>query len=259
VKPVIDLHVARYAREGSTILEDIRLTVGAGEHWALLGANGSGKTSLLSIITGYEWPSEGWVSVLGERYGSCDMPAIKRRIGYVSAGFSRRFPADQVAEEVACSGLHAMIGHWRVWTEDEQAQGREALGRVGAAGLAKRRFGVLSEGEKQRAIIARALVTSPELLVLDEPCTGLDPAARERLLTDLSRTFREGETSLLLVTHHVEEIPPFVTHVLVLREGRVLAAGPKQEVLRSEVLTEAFGAPCELTVDGARYALRVQL
>ncbi len=256
--PLIDLHVARFARDGVTILDDVRWTVRQGEHWAVLGANGSGKTTLLSILTGYEWPSEGWVSVLGERYGACDMPALKRRIGFVSAGLGRRIPATQRAVEVAASGIAAMIGNWRAWSEDELARGRAALARMGAGGLADRPFGILSEGEKQRAVIARALVPEPALLVLDEPCAGLDPAARERLLADLGGACAEpGGTPLVLVTHHVEEIAAFVTHALVLRDGRVLAAGPKADVLTSATLSRAFAAECEVRERDGRYELRV--
>jgi iron complex transport system ATP-binding protein len=257
--PVIDLHVARFAREGRAILEDVRFTVQPGEHWAVLGANGSGKTTLLSIIAGFEWPSEGYVSVLGERYGACNMPAMKRRVALVSASLARRFPGHQRAEEVAASGLAAMIGNWKAWSEAELERGREALERMGAGALAARPFGVLSEGEKQRTMIARALVTDPALLVLDEPCSGLDPAARERLLADLERGCAgPAGTPVVIVTHHVEEIPAFVTHVLVLRDGRVLAQGDKPSVLREETLGEAFDAECELTSDEGRYGLRVR-
>jgi iron complex transport system ATP-binding protein len=257
--PVIDLHVARYARDGRAILEDVRWRVEAGQHWAVLGANGSGKTSLLNIVAGFEWPSEGSVSVLGERYGACDMPAMKRRVGLVSASLSRRVPAHQRALEVATSGLTAMIGNWKVWTEDELARGREALRRMGAADLEGRPFGVLSEGEKQRTVIARALVTDPALLILDEPCSGLDPAARERLLRDLERGCAGPRgTPVVIVTHHVEEIPAFVTHVLVLRAGRVLARGEKSEVLDADTLGAAFDAECELTSSGGRYSLRIR-
>jgi iron complex transport system ATP-binding protein len=256
---VIDLHVARYARDERAILDDVRWTVSPGEHWAVLGANGSGKTSLLAIVAGFEWPSEGWVSVLGERYGRCDMPAMKRRVGLVSASLSRRIPAHQRAEEVAASGLTAMIGNWKAWSEDELERGRAALARMGARGLAERPYGVLSEGEKQRAAIARALVTDPALLLLDEPCAGLDPAARERLLRDLERGCAGPDgTPVVIVTHHVEEIPAFVTHVLVLREGRVLARGEKARVLESRILSEAFDAECELVANEGRYVLHVR-
>ncbi len=256
--PIIDLHVARFVRDGVSILEDLRWTVRAGEHWAVLGSNGSGKTSLLSIVAGHEWPSEGWVAVLGERYGACDMPSLKRRIGFVGAGLARRVPSHQRAEEVAASGLSGSIGNWRPWTADELARGRDALGRMGAGGLGGRAFGVLSEGEKQRTVIARALVREPALLVLDEPCAGLDPAARERLLLALGEVCAGPRgTPLVLVTHHVEEIASFITHALVLREGRIVAAGPKDEVLTNATLSHAFAADCELRVRGGRYDLRV--
>src|SRR5690606_40437874 len=133
--PIIDLQ-ARFVRDGRVLLDDVRWTVRRGEHWALLGANGAGKTTLLNIVAGYEWPSEGWVSVLAERYGECDMRSLKSRVGFVTAGLSRRMHAQQSAVEVATSGLAGMIGNWRAWTEEELARGRQALARMGAADVA---------------------------------------------------------------------------------------------------------------------------
>lgn len=258
--PVVDLHVAAFDREGRRILDDVRWTMGAGEHWVLLGANGSGKTSLLAIVAGYEWPSEGWVHVLGERYGRCDMPALKRRIGLVSARLFDWLPGRQRSVEVAATGLYAEIGAWRALSEADLAAGREALARIGAESVADAPYGVLSQGEKQRVMIARALVRAPELLILDEPCAGLDPVARERFLADVGRVCAgPGGPALLMVTHHVEEVRPPVDHALLLAGGKVVAQGPLRTTLSSQSLSETFGASVILEEDGegGRYRLRI--
>jgi len=258
--PLVDLHVRAFVRDGRRILDDVRWTMGAGEHWVLLGANGSGKSTLLSIVAGYEWPSEGWVRVLGEEYGRCDMPALKRRIGLVSARLFDWLPPRQRAVEVAATGLYAEIGAWRTLGDADLEAGRAALARIGAEAIADAPYGVLSQGEKQRVMIARSLVRAPELLILDEPCAGLDPVARERFLADVgSVCAAPGGPSLLLVTHHVEEVRPPVGHALLLREGRVVASGALETALRSETLSRTFGVPVVLegVAAASGYRLRV--
>src|SRR5512139_3493578 len=256
--PIVDLHVASFVRDGRRILDDVRWTMRAGEHWVLFGANGSGKSTLLSIVAGYEWPSEGWVSVLGERYGRCEMPAIKRRIGLVSARLFDWLPDRQRAVEVAATGLYAAIGAWRVLTPADLEAGRATLARIGAEAVADAPYGVLSQGEKQRVMIARALVRAPELLILDEPCAGLDPVARERFLEDVGGVCAApGGPTLLMVTHHVEEVRAPIDHALLLRDGRVVVEGPLERALTSETLTRTFGAPVALERAGGSLRLRV--
>ncbi|HVU00671.1 MAG TPA: ATP-binding cassette domain-containing protein, partial [Polyangiaceae bacterium] len=226
--PVVDLHVERHYRVelSRPILEDVRFRVERGEHWALVGANGSGKSTLLAIVSGELWPSRGTIRVLGGEYGRIDKREHKKKIGVVSAALYQNLPPGDLAVEVAASGIDAMIGKWGAPPPENLARGRRALGRVGAQGWAEKPYGVLSQGEKQRVMIARALVNDPALLILDEAGSGLDPVARERFLEDLGRLAEapDGPTQLH-VTHHLEEIPPFVTHAMVLAEGRVLAAG----------------------------------
>jgi len=206
VASVLDLHVETFTRDGVDILRDIRWQVKPGEHWAVLGANGAGKSSLLSIVAGYEWPSRGRVAVLGETYGKCDMRALKERIG--------------------------------------------------AYAFRNKRYGVLSQGEKQRVMIARALVTNPDLLILDDPCAGLDPGARERLIKDVDRLCATSNgPTLILVSHHVEEIPAQGTHGLLLKDGRVLAAGRLNEVLTDQLLSELYDYPCKVGSSNDRYWL----
>jgi iron complex transport system ATP-binding protein len=258
MQPILEMHIERWEREERVVLEDVRLTVSRGEHWVILGPNGAGKSSLLSILTAYEWPSRGFVRVLGETYGRCDMNAMKRRMGLVSATLGAWLRPMDIAEEVVASGLYAVIGPWRIYDDEDRRRGRDALARLRAEGLVGRPYGRLSQGERQRVLIARALVKAPELLVLDEPCVSLDPVARERFLTDIERLVADDGPTTLVVTHHVEEIPRFITHALVLAEGGVVASGPVASALTSETLSKAFGAPCTLHSAGGRFRLEVR-
>jgi len=254
---VLDLHVETFTRDGVDILRDIRWQVMPGEHWAVLGSNGAGKSSLLSIVAGYEWPSRGRVAVLGEVYGKCDMRALKERIGWVSSALFEWLPARQSARQVAATGIHATIGNWHDLSAKDLIRADDALRSIGAYAFRNKRYGVLSQGEKQRVMIARALVTNPDLLILDEPCAGLDPGSRERLIGDVNHLCakRNGPT-LILVSHHVEEIPASGTHALLLKEGHTLAAGPLSEVLTDALLGELYDYPCKVGSDKGRYWLR---
>lgn len=254
--PVLDLHVETFTRDGVDILRDIRWELMPGEHWAVLGANGAGKSSLLSIVAGYEWPSRGRVAVLGETYGKCDMRALKERIGWVSSALFGWLPARQSARQVSATGIHATIGNWHALSAKDLIRADDALRSIGAYAFRNKRYGVLSQGEKQRVMIARALVTNPDLLILDEPCAGLDPGARERLIEDLDRLCaKENGPTLILVSHHVEEIPAHGTHGLLLKDGRALAAGPLSEVLTDELLSELYDHPCKVGSSNGRYWL----
>ena len=256
VASVIDLRVETFTRDSVEILRDIRWKVAHGEHWAVLGPNGAGKSSLLSIVAGYEWPSRGEVAVLGETYGRCDMRALKERIGWVSSSLFSWLPARQSARQVAATGIHATIGSWHALNTEDLIRADDALRRIGAYSFRNKRYGVLSQGEKQRVMIARALVTNPELLILDEPCAGLDPGTRERLIEDVDRLCGKPDgPTLVLVSHHVEEIPAHGTHALLLKEGRTLAAGPLNEVLTDALLTELYEFPCRAGSDNGRYWL----
>lgn len=253
---VLDLHVESFMRDETPILQDIRWEVTSGQHWAVLGANGAGKSSLLSIVAGYEWPSRGRVAVLGHEYGDCDMRALKSRIGWVSSSLFTWLPDRQIAREIAATGIHATIGNWHTPSENDLRRADEALGQIGALELRHKRYGVLSQGERQRVMIARALVTEPDLLILDEPCAGLDPGARERLIEDVDRLCaKTGGPTLLLVSHHVEEIPAHATHGLLLKAGKTLASGPLDEVLTSARITELYDYPCRVESNGGRYSL----
>jgi iron complex transport system ATP-binding protein len=254
---VLDLHIDAFIRDGTEIMRDIDWQVTEGEHWAVLGPNGAGKSSLLTIIAGYEWPSHGRIAVLGQTYGRCDMRALKERIGWVSSSLFAWLPARQTAREVAATGIHATIGNWHALSTDDLERADEALRRIRAYAIRSRPYGVLSQGEKQRVMIARALVTEPALLILDEPCAGLDPGARERLIADIDRLcVQAGGPTLILVSHHVEEIPAHGTHALLLKNGTTLAAGPLHEVLTEELLSDLYDYPCKVGTAGGRYWLQ---
>jgi len=253
---VISLDGITLRRGGYEILHAVSWTIRRGEHWALLGQNGSGKTTLLKVITGYEWPTEGTVEVLGRRYGECNLPELRKQIGWVSSALVHQLPEQNTALEIVLSGLEASLGVYREFTGTEIRRARATLALLGGKSFADRPYGLLSQGEQQRVLIARGLVHGPALLILDEPCAGLDPAARESFLGDLSLLVaRRGAPSLVFVTHHIEEIAPWITHALVLRQGRTLAHGRTEAVLRGSVLTKALAHPCEVLRKNGRYSL----
>ena len=229
------------------------------EHWVILGANGSGKTSLLCALTGYLTPTAGEVEVLGQRYGSTDWRQLRQRLGMVSSALRQRIPPDEPALETVVSGKNAMIDFWGKMTAADRRRARQILRQIECLDLADRPWLFLSQGERQRVLIGRAMMAKPAVLILDEPCAGLDPAAREHFLQFLQRLGRSARPpTLVLVTHHVEEIMPVFSHVLILKNARVMAQGPKKRTLTSASLTEAFGEPARLSQRGGRYALALR-
>ena len=248
----------RIERGGTAILSEVRWRVQRGEHWVMLGANGSGKTSLLSALTGYLMPTAGEISLLGETYGQSDWRELRKKIGLVSSSVRQLMADTEPALATIASGKYAMIDFWGRLTRAEKTAARRLLRQVECEALADRAWGVLSQGERQRILVARALMAKPQVLILDEPCAGLDPAAREHFLQFLQRLGTQKDSpTLILVTHHVEEIMPVFTHVLMLKDGRVLATGKKREVLDSQNLSAAFGTRMRLRQQAGRYALTV--
>lgn len=252
----------RVERGEVTVLDGVDWQVRSGEHWVVLGANGCGKTSLLRALHGYLTPSAGELRVLGRDYGAYDWRELRVRLGLVSSSLHAAVPEQEPALATVASGRGARLALWGEPTPAEARAARRQLARAGAAGLAERRWGVLSQGERQRVLMARALMARPRLLVLDEPCAGLDPVAREAFLARMERLAREPRgPGLVLVTHHVEEITPAFTHALLLREGRVVAAGPRGAVLTSSRLSETFGVRvrlhCQRRADAVKWELRI--
>ena len=238
----------RVVRGHTTILRGVDWQVKPGEHWVILGANGSGKTSLLKSLTGFLSPTSGEISLLGETYGANDWRALRLKIGVVTTSFTAAVPPAEVALDTVVSGKYAQLDLWHAGTRADRVAAKKLLRFVGLARIADREWAHLSQGERQRILIARALMARPQLLILDEPCAGLDPVAREKFLQFLNRLSRQRSApALVLVTHHVEEIMPRFSHVLLLRAGRVVAAGPRRRVLTAGNLSATFGARLRLS------------
>ncbi len=256
---VIDIDHVTLRRGGRTILNDICWIIEQGQHWALLGANGSGKTTLLKVLTGYEWPTSGRVSVLQKRHGEYDLRRLRKSIGWVSNVLEHQVPRQDSALEITASGFDSSFGVYRELDDASRVRCREALDSMSIGSFEAQAFATLSQGEQKRALIARALVNRPALLVLDEPCAGLDPASRASFLDDLGNLTQtpQGPT-LLLVTHHVEEIPTWIGHAMILKEGRVIARGPIGDALTSAALTEAFSQECEVHMEDGHYRMSLK-
>lgn len=230
----------------------------SGEHWVILGANGSGKTSLLAALTGYLMPTAGEISALGQRYGETDWRELRTRIGLVSSSLRQMMNEAEPALLTVAGGKFAMIDFWGEPNRADRRQARSLLQLVEAGHLADREWGVLSQGERQRVLIARALMSRPRLLILDEPCAGLDPAAREHFVQFVDALARRADSpALVLVTHHVEEITPVFTHALLLAEGKVAAGGPRKRVLTSANLSAVFDCSVRLVRRQDRLRLEV--
>jgi iron complex transport system ATP-binding protein len=260
VTPVVDLEHLAVVRDGVALLDDITWSVGPGERWALLGPNGSGKTTLLRVVGAALWPTRGTVRILGETLGKVDMRALRKRITVVSASVGRTLRPAQPALDVVLTGRHAALETWwHEYTDDDRAQAAALLADAGfgSAAFGERAFGLLSEGERQQVLLARALMGDPDLILMDEPAAGLDLGAREALLTRLAALAAEPTVPpLVLVTHHLEEIPPGVTHAALLRSGRLLVAGPVDEVQTDATVSDAFGVEVAVERRGGRWAAR---
>lgn len=256
--PVLELDDVGLTRGDTTILQRIRWRVSAGECWVVLGRNGSGKTSLMRVAALYEHPSRGRVTVLGEELGRTDVRALRQRIGFVSAAFVDLIrPALSAAEVVMCGRYAALEPWWHSYDESDRSRAEWLLEEMGVAERAGHPFGTLSSGERQRVLLARAQMTDPAILLADEPNAGLDLAGREELLGHLDRlATRGGGPALVLVTHHVEEIPTSATHVLALRRGALHAAGPVGDVLTAEMLSDCFEVPLRLGREDGRWWAR---
>ena len=256
---IIRLSNVTVRRGKKTILEGINWSVKKGQHWVILGANGAGKTSLLNTLTAYLTISQGEFELLGYKYGTSDWRELRKKIGVVSDSILNKISFYETCVETVASGKQAMINYWGRIPQEEHDRAVEILGKIDCEHLAGRRWGSLSEGEKQRILIGRALMADSRVLILDEPCAGLDPVARENFLAFLSRLAQDNRALVLLfVTHHVEEIMPFLSHVLIMKDGKILAAGEKEKVLISATLSKAFDTDIELCRENSRYSISIK-
>lgn len=230
-----------FRRSSNLIIDSVSLRLEADQHWAVIGANGSGKSTLLRIAALYEHPSSGSVTVLGHRLGSTDVRRLRRRVGYAAAGLGDQFRPELTASDVVMTAKNAALEPWWDRYDDhDRANAHDALAKMGVERLAPRSIGTLSSGERQRVLLARTLMNSPDVVVLDEPSAGLDIGGREQLVASLGELMTLG-TPTLIVTHHLQEIPPATTHVLMLRNGTPVAAGSIDVHLTSATLSECFG------------------
>jgi iron complex transport system ATP-binding protein len=253
--PAVEMREARVRIDGRTVLGPIDLEVGRGERWVLLGPNGGGKTTLLALAGARRQPSAGRVTVLGVTLGSADVRALHPRISPTSHVLAERMPPDLPVRTVVLTGKRATLSPW--FQEFDAADERRAatlLERVGCGHLAARRFATASQGERQRVLLARALFSDPELLILDEPASGLDLPAREALIDALEAVGSPSwAPTTIVATHHLEEVPPSTTHAALLRDGRLVASGEVEGVLSPRSLEECFGIAMEVGRRGARW------
>lgn len=253
------LQNASYELRGTPILKGIDWEVAAGGRWVVLGPNGSGKTTLLKLITGYVFPSRGRVAVLGGEFGHTDLRQLRTRIGWVHYDLRNMIPEFMNSLEVVLAGEKGTLTFYEEYTPAEKDRAVGNLKAVRAGKLICRRFSTLSTGERQRVLIARALMAQPQILLLDEPCMGLDPLSREEFLDSLQTLFVEKpQMTVITVTHHVEEITAAYEGVLILERGRVLACGQRRQTLSAETISRLFGHRCSLNFREGRYSLHFQ-
>ena len=255
---VLEFDDVSVVRGGNTILGPVRWSVEDDQRWVILGPNGAGKTTALKIAAALEHPSSGRATLLDETLGEIDVFELRPRVGFASSAMARRLPADERVIDVVLTAAHAVTGRWNEQYEEiDTRRAQRVLEEWRLGHLADRRFGTLSDGEQKRVQIARAVMTDPELLLLDEPAASLDLGAREELIGLLGGYASAPEApAIIMVTHHVEEIPAGFTHALLLANGAVAAAGPIDEVITAEHLSAAFGLPLTVSREGARYAAR---
>lgn len=255
---VVDLAGVSVRRGTAVLLDNIDLSIKEGERWVVIGPNGAGKTTLLSLLSAQVHPSDGVVGLLGEVLGTVDVFELRPRIGCSSSYLAERIPRREKVRDVVVSASYAVMGRWREQYDSMDYQrAEELMAAMNVDGLADRTFGTLSEGERKRVEIARALMTDPELLLLDEPGAGLDLAGRELLVETLSELAQDPDApTIVLVTHHVEDIPVGMTHGLLLANGKVVAAGPIEDVLTDELMSRTYQLPLTIGHQDGRWSAR---
>ncbi|AIU32499.1 ABC transporter ATP-binding protein [Corynebacterium ramonii] len=256
---LLDFSEVEFKRGGKTLVGPVEWQVELDERWVILGPNGAGKTTLIRMAAAEEFPSKGKLWIMGEQLGRTDMRDLRAMIGVSSSALGNRIPADEKVSDLVISAGYAILGRWREEYEEwDLGRATEILEQVGAYYLADQTWGTLSEGERKRVLVARALMTNPELLLLDEPTAGMDLGGREDLVAYLGELAMDADApAIVMITHHVEEVPPGFTHALLLDEGAVVAQGLIDDVITSENLTRAFHQPIAVDkIDGRYFARR---
>ncbi len=258
--PVVAFHDVVVRREGVAVLADVAWEVLPGQRWIILGPNGSGKTTLLSLAGARLWPTAGSVTILGARLGRVDVRTLRPRISLVSGSVTRQLRPDLTARQVVVSGLHgALETWWHHYSGEDWSRAERLLADAGVASIAERPFGVISEGERQQVLLARALMGQPELLLLDEPAAGLDLGARERLISRLGALASDPDyPTMVMVTHHAEEIPRGFTHAALVRQGTLIATGALHDIVTSELVSRCFDLAVSVGCDDGRWWSRAR-
>ncbi|MFK0524540.1 ABC transporter ATP-binding protein [Paenibacillus illinoisensis] len=254
---MISMEHVSLRREDNQILDDVHLHIEQGEHWVILGRNGSGKTTLLEMMNGYMFPSQGRIEVLGNLYGQCDVREVRKEIGYISQTLIEKLTLRDPVWEVVATGAFAFLRFYQTIPDEVKTRAVNLLDDMGFAKLANHPLGTLSQGERKKVMLARSLMADPKLLIMDEPCAGLDLYEREKMLAEIDR-LRQRNITVVYVTHHVEEIMPLFTHVALIREGRIAAAGNKHDVLTQDTIKHTYDIPVDIQWDQDRPWIRVR-
>ncbi|WP_310828896.1 ABC transporter ATP-binding protein [Paenibacillus pedocola] len=254
---MISLQHLTLRREQSLILDDVSLEMKQGENWVILGRNGSGKTTILEMMTGYLFPSSGSVEVLGYKYGQCDLREVRKEIGYIGPSLMEKLSLSDPVWEVVATGAYAYLRFYQAIPQQVQEQAVKLLEDMNLGELAYHPFGTLSQGERKKAMLARCLMANPKLLIMDEPCAGLDLYEREKMLAEIDK-LKQRNVSVVYVTHHVEEIVPLFSHVALIRDGKLAGSGPKEEVLTKDMILATFDIPVDVEWDNGRPWIKIR-
>ncbi|WP_410510981.1 ATP-binding cassette domain-containing protein [Paenibacillus sp. BR2-3] len=254
---MISLQHLTLRREQSLILDDVSLEIGPGENWVILGRNGSGKTTLLEMMTGYMFPSSGSIEVMGYKYGQCDVREVRKEIGYIGPTLMEKLSLQDPVWEVVATGAYAYLRFYQSIPDSVKERAIKLLEDMNLGSLVYHPLGTLSQGERKKAMLARCLMADPKLLIMDEPCAGLDLYEREKMLAEVDK-LRRRNVAVVYVTHHVEEIVPLFTHVALIRDGKLTGSGPKEEVLTKEMIMATYDIPVDVEWDGGRPWIKIR-